>query len=128
MRFLESNMIRQHQASAIWIYLDVSQAPFLELLTQTCGFTIHHSKYSARHGLFPGDEERNAETRPQIVLTKWLVPDRPNGIPHFSSHTIGVAGLVLHPDCDKILMIQERYLHRGVAQWKLPGGQLDVGE
>ena len=105
MRFLESNMTRKHQATAIWIYLDVSQAPFLEILTQTCGFTIHHSKYSDRHGLYPQDEERNSEKRPQIVLTKWLVGQRPSGIPHYCSHTIGVAGLVIHPDCTKLLMI-----------------------
>lgn len=128
MRFLESNVVRNHEASALWLYLDIQQAPFLEILTQTCGFEVHHSKYSSRHGLFPEDESRNSEKRPQFVLTKWLVKDRANAIPHFSSHTVGVAGLVVHPDCDKILMIQEKYLHGGVPIWKLPGGQLDIGE
>lgn len=122
MRFLEGNMVTKHGASAIWLYLDIQQAPFLEILTQTCGFEVHHSKYSDRHQLFPKDEKRNREKRPQFVLTKWLAKDRSNALPHFSSHTIGVAGLVIHPDCDKMLLIQEKYAFGGVVQWKLPGG------
>ena len=38
LRFLEGNLVNKKGASAIWLYLDIQQAPFLEILTQTCGF------------------------------------------------------------------------------------------
>ena len=56
------------------------------------GFVLHHSKYK--------------EDRPEFALYKWLA-NRPCGIPHYSSHTLGVGGVVIHPDQKHILMIQE---------------------
>ena len=61
-------------------------------------------------------------------MNKWL-GDGPNAIPHFASHTIGVGGVVLHPDCKSILMIKEKFWFTGKEPtWKFPGGLVDVHE
>lgn len=32
-----------------------------------------------------------------------------NLLPHYATHTIGVGGLVIHPDMKKMLLIKEKY-------------------
>ena len=58
--------------------------------------------------------------------------DRPSALPHYSSHTLGVGGVVIHPDEDKILLIKEKFLPIQVKttelRWKFPGGLVDLGE
>jgi 8-oxo-dGTP diphosphatase len=61
-------------------------------------------------------------------LTKWLDESRPNMLPHYSSHTLGVGGVVIHPDQDKILLIKEKFVSNAHQNWKFPGGLVDQGE
>jgi 8-oxo-dGTP diphosphatase len=49
-------------------------------------------------------------------------------LPHYSSHTLGVGGVVIHPDQTKVLLIQEKFAPHGVVNWKFPGGLVDQGE
>ena len=79
------------------------------------GFEIHHSRYH--------------EGKPLFVLSKWLDETTASKIPHYSSHTCGVGGVIVHDDATKVLMIQEQY--RSVSMpnnWKFPGGLVDKGE
>ena len=52
----------------------------------------------------------------------------PSKIPHFSSHNLGVGGVVIHPEREHILMIQEKFQYSDVQIWKFPGGLVDLGE
>ena len=55
--------------------------------------------------------------------------NRPNAIPHYADHTIGVGGVVLHPDCRRILMIKEKFwFSNKEPMWKFPGGLVDRDE
>ena len=54
---------------------------------------LHHSKY------------KDSDKRPEFALYKWLDTSKACGIPHYSSHTLGVGGVVIHPDYKHILMI-----------------------
>ena len=41
---------------------------------------------------------------------------------------MGVGGVCIHPDQERILLIQERYKPNGIDIWKFPGGMVDIGE
>ena len=105
-------MIDQNQATAIWLYFNLSHAHHLPSLIEEHGFKIHHSKY--------------INEKPEFVVTKWLKSDREDPIPHFSSHCLGVGGVVIHPDQKRMLMIKEKYGNN--PKWKIPGGLVDIGE
>ena len=63
------------------------------------------------------------------MLTKWLIEERESLLPHYSSHTLGVGGIVIHPDQKHILLIKEKYFPKNYTQmWKFPGGMVDKGE
>jgi len=68
-------------------------------LVEKDGYKLHHTKY--------------VRGVPQLVLTKWLDESRPNMLPHYSSHTLGVGGVVIHPDQDKVLLIKEKFVSTG---------------
>ena len=60
------------------------------------------------------------------MMTRWL-PQTLNKMPSFATHYIGVGGLVLSSDRQKMLAIQEKKpIIEGL--WKLPGGLVETGE
>ena len=62
------------------------------------------------------------------MLTKWLVEGVESKLPHYSSHTLGVGGVVIHPDSKHILLIKEQFTPKHMQNWKFPGGLVDKGE
>lgn len=55
------------------------------------------------------------------------MPEEDSKLPSFSTHYIGVGGLVISKDRQKILAIQEaKPIIQGM--WKLPGGLVETGE
>ena len=61
------------------------------------------------------------------MMTKWLDKASINKFPSFATHYVGVGGLVLSKDRQKILAIQEQKpIIEGL--WKLPGGLVETGE
>ena len=66
------------------------------------------------------------------VLKVWLKPERPDKMPPFASHQVGVAGFVLNERRELLVVKEWRDLGGGTlekgTQWKLPGGLLDRGE
>jgi len=73
------------------------------------GFTIHHGK---------GD---------RVTLNKWLLEGEPSRIPCYSTHNLGVGGIVLSPCKQGILVIKENH-GKLMHLWKFPGGLVDEGE
>jgi hypothetical protein len=71
--------------------LDLKYSGFLPELIEEAGFELHHSRYKNGSPIF--------------VLSKWLDENTPSKLPHYSSHNCGVGGVIIHPDCTKILMI-----------------------
>lgn len=62
-----------------------------------------------------------------VMLTKWIKESESSKLPLFASHYVGVGGLVLNKERNKILSIQEAKSHfKGL--WKIPGGAVDPGE
>jgi 8-oxo-dGTP pyrophosphatase MutT (NUDIX family) len=61
-----------------------------------------------------------------IVLNKWL-KDSPSKLPTFSTHNLGVGGIVLSPCKSKLLLIKENHAVLK-NMWKFPGGLVDQGE
>ena len=95
------------KVKGVWILVPNSQ---LEL-TAVCrdqGFYPHHVNGSG------------------IMMAKWLL-SRPNSLPSYSTHYIGVGGVVFHPD-GKILLVKNRYSGIGVSNWRVPGGLVDCNE
>ena len=48
-------------------------------------------------------------------------------LPHYGSHVLGVGGVVIHPDRERILMVQQLN-SRKTTHWQIPGGLVEVGE
>ena len=79
---------KKEKFRAVWLKLSVDKAHLAGIAVQA-GFTIHHAKDG------------------YIMLAIWLPTDEENKIPSFSTHYIGVGGLVLNKDHTKILAVQE---------------------
>ena len=61
------------------------------------------------------------------MMTKWMPKNSASSLPSFSTHYVGVGGLVLSKDKQKVLAIQEaKPIIEGL--WKLPGGLVETGE
>ncbi len=101
---------KDQQKNAAWMRVDSSNLNALDSALQL-GFEMHHV-----------NREEN-----QLVLYKWL-PDpevKPDKVPAWATHQVGVGGLVLNP-ANELLLVKER--HSARKMWKLPGGMLDLGE
>ena len=72
------------------------------------GFTLHHTD---------GDV---------ITLQKWI-PETKSKLPVYSTHYIGVGGLVIDFETKKVLVIKEKQ-GNNTQSWKIPGGLVDSGE
>ena len=58
---------------AVWLHIPTFLGGLIPAATEQ-GFTLHHAK---------GEE---------IVMSRWLVEGRPNKIPNYASHQVGVCG------------------------------------
>ncbi len=60
-------------------------------------------------------------------MNKWLKDGTPSKLPCYSSHNLGVGGIVLNHDHSKVLVIKEKM--EGFNKiWKFPGGLVDEDE
>jgi ADP-ribose pyrophosphatase YjhB (NUDIX family) len=71
------------------------------------------------------------------MLQHWLPEHELNKLPHYTTHFVGVGGVVINPETDEILVIQEKTSvvdskfadsKLSVDMWKIPGGLVDEGE
>lgn len=74
------------------------------------GFKLHHTN-----------------AKQEIVLSKWLSTKSPSKLPCYSSHNLGVGGLVFNHKRTKLLAIKEN-IEGFTHVWKFPGGLVDEGE
>lgn len=70
------------------------QLDLMDTFVNENGFDVHHSK--------------NPKA-PRFLLTKWLDKSRPEMIPTYANHNLGVSAVVIHPDCEHVLLIKERF-------------------
>lgn len=102
---------RGEQRRGVWLTVAMSEASLLPLLVRA-GFVYHHV---------------NEDTH-SLTLTHWLPLNEPNTLPKWTSHYVGVGGLVFHPTAPgHVLMISET-MELPRTRWKLPGGLVDRGE
>jgi ADP-ribose pyrophosphatase YjhB (NUDIX family) len=91
------------------VCLEVSLDDYLLLgVTKKFGFSLHHTDKDV------------------ITLQKWL-PETKNRLPAYSTHYIGVGGLVIDFEAKKVLVIKEKQGNNTLS-WKIPGGLVDSGE
>jgi 8-oxo-dGTP pyrophosphatase MutT (NUDIX family) len=91
------------------VCLDIHFDDFMLLgVAKNHGFTLHHT-----------DKE-------VITLQRWL-PETKNRLPAYSTHYIGVGGLVIDFEARKVLVIKEKQGNNTLS-WKIPGGLVDSGE
>ena len=62
------------------------------------------------------------------MLAKWINPDMDSKLPGYASHYVGVGGMVLNKNKEKLLCIQEQNIGKWGRYWKMPGGLVDAGE
>ena len=91
------------------VYLEISfEKSELLSVAREQGFELHHTQDN------------------YITLQKWL-PNSKCRLPAYSTHYIGVGGLVIDFEQRKVLLIQEKQ-GNNTASWKVPGGLVDTGE
>ena len=73
------------------------------------------------HGFYPHHVNDKG-----VMMAKWL-KDRENTLPSYSTHYIGVGG-VLFDSQDRVLLVKNRYSGIGVINWRVPGGLVNAGE
>jgi 8-oxo-dGTP pyrophosphatase MutT (NUDIX family) len=102
------DVYRQEGFRGVWLKLTTEKVHLAGVAAQEHGFKFHHAKDG------------------YVMLTKWL-PETMNKLPGFASHYVGVGGLVLDRERQKVLAIQERKPLINDL-WKLPGGLVETGE
>lgn len=76
------------------IDIGFSQLNLMDVFVTDNGFDVHHTKNPKQ---------------PRFLLTKWLDKSRSELIPTYANHNIGASAVVIHPDCEHVLMIKERF-------------------
>ena len=100
-------VLRQEKVKGVC--LEVHFDDYLLLgVAKKLGFTLHHTDKDV------------------IMLQKWL-PETKNRLPAYSTHYIGVGGLVIDFETRKVLVIKEKQGNNTLS-WKIPGGLVDSGE
>ena len=99
----------EQKYTAAWLTLSVKNSSLIEPAYEDFKFELHHAK---------GDH---------VVLSKWLIPKTESKLPCFSTHNLGVGGVVISPCQNKVLLIKENF-KRLMHLWKFPGGLVDQGE
>ena len=92
-------------------FLDLSLTKHAEFfkIASKLGFKFHHAE---------GDE---------ATFVKFLPENKVNRLPHYSTHYIGIGGMVISVEKRQILVIKEKSGH-DTQGWKIPGGLVDLGE
>eukprot|EP00934_Nitzschia_sp_Nitz4_P002267 Nitzschia sp. Nitz4//scaffold160_size51814//21287//25958//NITZ4_006910-RA/size51814-augustus-gene-0.70-mRNA-1//-1//CDS//3329537845//2267//frame0 len=103
---------RAESRVAVWIQVPRSLAALVPVCVEL-GFNFHYIKDSCI-----------------LVLSQWLVPDRPSKLPHGPTHQLGVGVVLFHPqDPSQLLVLQEKTGPAAAVQlWKLPTGLVDPQE
>ncbi len=65
---------RSEGRSAVWLHIPISLSSLIPMAAEQ-GFALHHGE---------GEE---------VVMNLWLLEDRPNKLPHYASHQVGVCGM-----------------------------------
>ena len=66
---------RAEGRNAVWLHIPISLSALIPLAAGL-GFTLHHAR---------GKE---------VVMNRWLREDKPNKLPHYASHQVGVCGKI----------------------------------
>lgn len=74
---------------SIWLEIPTNKIPFLKMVMDDHGFEIHHAR------------------KDYFMLTKWLDESTPSKLPEYTTHYIGVGGLVLNEN-GHILMVKDK--------------------
>ena len=78
---------REQQFRGVWLKLKKEHAHLAGVAVQDAGFNFHHAKED------------------YLMMTQWLDTTMPNKMPGFASYYVGVGGLVLNKERDKLLCI-----------------------
>ena len=74
----------------MWLHLPAALGSYIPHAA-SLGFAFHHASGQ------------------QAVLCLWLAEDRPNKLPAYASHQVGVAGLVLWEEQCSVLAVKDRF-------------------
>jgi len=102
---------RKDLRRGVWLKIPVAQAGFMQYALEQ-GFEIHHAE------------------KDHVMLTLWIPKDQgvENTLPGYTSHTVGVGGVVIN-DNNEILVVQEKSgPAAGINFWKYPTGMVEAGE
>lgn len=73
----------------MWLHLPAALGAYIPHAV-SLGFSLHHA------------------VEQQVVLCQWLAGDRASKLPAYSSHQVGVAGLVLWEEHRTVLAVKDR--------------------
>ena len=98
---------KANRVKGVWVFIPLSKTDYIKHLVAE-NFKFHHA------------------TDSEVALQTWL-PPTPNKLPNYSTHYIGVGGILINPINETVLVIQES---QGLDKnmWKIPGGLMDSGE
>ena len=107
---LENSLIQWHEEKikAVWLLVPNSQLE-LTAVCKNYGFYPHHVNDAG------------------IMMAKWMLEDKPNKLPTYSTHYIGAGGVVFNQE-NQILLVKNRYSGIGVINWRVPGGLVEPNE
>ncbi|CAG9333860.1 unnamed protein product [Blepharisma stoltei] len=91
----------------VWLEIPSSQLELVSICKHK-GFYLHHVSENG------------------LVTAKWLANTQ-NKLPNYSSHYIGVGGVIFNNE-GNILLVREMFDNSGIGQWKLPGGLVNANE
>lgn len=97
---------KERKRRGVWIKIPLKKATFVPVAAEH-HFVFHHAKPD------------------YVMMTRWLPEDEENKLPHFTTHFVGIGGLVLNEN-NELLCVRERFVKH--PHWKLPGGLVDPGE
>jgi ADP-ribose pyrophosphatase YjhB (NUDIX family) len=119
---------KERKRRGVWIKIPLKKATFVPVAAEVrnisflafystnplfyCPFCKHHFVF---HHAKPD----------YVMMTRWLPEDEENKLPHFTTHFVGIGGLVLNEN-NELLCVRERFVKH--PHWKLPGGLVDPGE
>ena len=103
------NHFNENKVKGFFITISLKDHIALFSTLRDLGFTFHNAS---------GD---------LATLVKFLPTNRKNRLPGFCTHYVGVGGLVIDFNTDKVLVIKEKGGH-DTKGWKVPGGLVDTGE
>merc|ERR1711953_589426 len=92
------------QLKSAWLHIPLRLAPFMSVASDLL-FSVHHGHSDL------------------VTLKRWLRPELEDKVPPFATHQVGVAGFVLTPDNEMLVMTE-----KGRQTWKMAGGLLERGE